>query len=280
MSVIPPCWQFQMLGNFMARRGEAVITRYRAHQHRALLAYLVFHRGRPQTRERLAALFWPDADPASGRANLRTALSALRRQLEGPGLAPGGTVLVSDGHLTVTLSAEAAGSDVAAFEGGLRRAVAAGARGESEAERAAYEDALAAWSGPLLPGFYEDWALAERNRLDEAYRRALLRLGEIYRRAGERQRALVLARQAVVADPLDEEGHAAAIRLLREMDRDADARRQFRELEKALDQAFGIEPSDAVRALLTAEVVPAPKKPAAPAPAPGPAEEVSAPSPV
>ncbi|HVK04978.1 MAG TPA: AAA family ATPase, partial [Armatimonadaceae bacterium] len=44
-------------------------------------------------------------------------------------------------------------------------------------------------------------------------------------------------------------------------------------------QAFGIEPSDAVRALLTAEVVPAPKKPAAPAPAPapGPAEEVPVP---
>src|SRR5690242_5555929 len=68
----------QLLGEFAVERdGSAVslpITLAR------LLAYLALY---PEAHDRdaLAALFWPDSPPESARANLRTALWALRRSL-------------------------------------------------------------------------------------------------------------------------------------------------------------------------------------------------------
>src|SRR4051812_4389599 len=54
-----------------------------AHQVRlqSLLAYLLLHRNSPHARQHLAFLFWPDANEAHARANLRKALYELRRLL-------------------------------------------------------------------------------------------------------------------------------------------------------------------------------------------------------
>ena len=54
---------------------------------------------------------WPEAEPEAGRLRLRVALSALRRQLEPPGVTPGG-VLIAD-RSTVRLNSEAVTTDVA-----------------------------------------------------------------------------------------------------------------------------------------------------------------------
>ena len=59
------------------RDGEQVLL---SRPHRRLLAYLALHPG-PHERGALAARFWPDAPTA--RANLRTAVWALRRSLGG-----------------------------------------------------------------------------------------------------------------------------------------------------------------------------------------------------
>jgi len=66
----------RLLGEIeVARDGVAVPL---SPPHRRLLAFLALHPG-PQNRDALAARFWPDA--ATGRANLRTAVWALRRSL-------------------------------------------------------------------------------------------------------------------------------------------------------------------------------------------------------
>ena len=46
-----------------------------------LLIYLAMERDRPWTRDRLAALFWPDAADIAARNNLRQSLFLLRRAL-------------------------------------------------------------------------------------------------------------------------------------------------------------------------------------------------------
>src|SRR5918994_1579136 len=66
----------QLLGEVTAARdGEPVPL---SAPHRRLLAFLALHPG-PHDRDVLAARFWPDASAA--RANLRTAVWALRRSL-------------------------------------------------------------------------------------------------------------------------------------------------------------------------------------------------------
>jgi hypothetical protein len=70
--------------------GEQVITddatgpgRTRSSRTLALLTFLVVHAGSPQTRQRLAALFWPDSTDEQALTNLRRELHHLRNALGG-----------------------------------------------------------------------------------------------------------------------------------------------------------------------------------------------------
>ena len=47
----------------------------------ALLAFLAVHAGLPQTRQRIAGLFWPDSTDAQALTNLRLELHHLRHVL-------------------------------------------------------------------------------------------------------------------------------------------------------------------------------------------------------
>ena len=243
-------WHIVLLGALRAEPGGAqqAVTRFRSQKYGALLAYLaLFPRFHP--REELADLFWPDADPEAGRTNLRTALSSLRRQLEPPGVAAG-SVLVTRGHQDVGLEPTAVSTDVAVFERAIRDAARPGTPPDETARLLA--DAVNAYGGALLPGFYETWALTERDRLAEAYLRALRRLTQHHEQAGNREAALEFARRALGADPLREEAHADVIRLLVGLGQQAAARRQYEELTRLLDEELGEEPSAETRALLTA----------------------------
>jgi predicted ATPase/Tfp pilus assembly protein PilF len=145
-------WRIEMLGGLCVQRGETTVTRFRTHKAAALLAYLALHPRRQHAREELADRFWPDADPEAARLSLRAALSALRRQFEDYGDDP---LLVTHGNHSVSLNPALFTTDVADFEAAVK------AKRGGEARRL--------YLGPLLPGFYEDWALQERERLEEIY---------------------------------------------------------------------------------------------------------------
>ena len=68
--------------------GEQAITddgtgsvRIRSSRAVALVAFLVVHAGSPQTRQRIAGLFWPDSTDAQALTNLRRELHYLRQVL-------------------------------------------------------------------------------------------------------------------------------------------------------------------------------------------------------
>jgi DNA-binding SARP family transcriptional activator len=88
-------WRIELLGGLRAEAEDRVVSRFRTQKTGALLAYLAFYLRRSHPREELIELFWPEADREAGRHSLSTALSWLRRLLEGPDWLPG-TVLVAD----------------------------------------------------------------------------------------------------------------------------------------------------------------------------------------
>jgi DNA-binding SARP family transcriptional activator len=249
-------WQITLLGGLRAehRNSGATVTRFRSQKFGALLAYLALFPQRVHTREELADLLWPDADPEVARTNLRTALSSLRKQLEPPGT-PSGSVLVTPGHGQLGLNPAAFETDVAAFDKAVKAAARPGSTPESQAARVLAQ-AADLYRGPLLPGFYETWALSERDRLAEAYLDVLRLLVQHHEQAGDPKTALVWARRAVAADVLDEQAHASVIRLLMAIGDRSGAHRQFDELTRLLDEQLGAEPSGEVRALLEARAGP------------------------
>lgn len=63
-----------LLGSFHVVVDGAPITSFRSDKVRALLAYLALEAGRPQRREVLTTLLWPDQSESAARLNLRQAL--------------------------------------------------------------------------------------------------------------------------------------------------------------------------------------------------------------
>ena len=240
-------WHIQLLGGLRVRREAQVIDRFRSHRTGALLAYLAYHARRAHPREELIALFWPEADMEAGRTSLRTALSSLRHQLE-PSGAPSGTVLMAD-RQNVQLRGEAIHADVADFEAALQAAKRADAPEQAECQAEWLQQAIAAYQGPLLPGYYEDWVLGERERLAAAYQNALCRLALILQQTGRGEQALDYARRALAQDALNEQAHCLLMRLYAANHQRDAALQQYAVLEHALQTELQAVPSASTQAL-------------------------------
>jgi predicted ATPase/DNA-binding SARP family transcriptional activator/class 3 adenylate cyclase len=237
-------WRISLLSGLSLQREEQVITRFKYQKVGGLLAYLAYYSGRMHSREMLVDMFWPDSGPETGRNNLSVALSSLRHQLEPPGT-PAGSVLRADRY-SVGLNPAMVTTDVAAFEAALRAAERAAAK----ADRAQHlEHAVGLYSGRLLPAFYEEWIVPEQERLAGLFFDATTSLVGDLEKAGDFSGAIRYARQAVAVDPCREEAHERLMRLLAVAGQPGAALRQFKELERLLDEELGEEPSAPVRAL-------------------------------
>ena len=176
-------WRIQMLGRLGAQRGGDVVTRFASSRTAALLARLALFPRRAHPRDELIGLLWPGEDRDVCRPRLRVVLASLRRQLEPPDLPPG-SVLVAD-RSAIRLNSAACLCDVAEFEAALQAATCAPT---PDGKRAALDRAVALYAGELLPGFYDEWIVAERERLEA-----------LYEAACDRRRALPAAHPAPAA---------------------------------------------------------------------------------
>ena len=141
-------WHLRLLGDLSLQRNGREFRRLRAQKYAHLLAYLALNQNRAHAREELIEIFWPEEPILKARTCLRTALSSLRRQLDCPEL------FLDGARDTVRLNPNAISTDVQQFELACSR-----------------RDPVAAslYTGPLLAGCYDDWALDERLRLDSLF---------------------------------------------------------------------------------------------------------------
>jgi DNA-binding SARP family transcriptional activator len=237
-------WNVNLLGELTVRCGERRITRFRTQKMGFLLAYLAHTAGRPQSREKLIELFWPDLGEAAARNNLSTALSRLRAELAEAGFDAEETFIATRAH--VTLDPQRVTTDAAELEEMLRAARRAPTPGERR-ERLAR--AVELYGGPFLGECYDDWALGEQERLASLYFQALRSLLAELERAGDLQEALEHAIRAAAVDPLREEIQYELMRLYAATGQVPSALRQYRDLQRLFREQLDVEPSAATTAL-------------------------------
>lgn len=247
-----PIWRITLFGPLRVQRGESPPVHFESRKATALLACLAFYGDRAQPRDLLTEMLWPDEDLEATRDRFRQALTTLRRGLE-PADIPSGSILEAD-RATVRLVPGTFVTDTAEFETHLRAAD----RASHALERAdRLVRALDLYTGELLPGFHEDWIGPERERLAEAYLKALHRAAETAEENGDLSQAIALALRAVATDPLREDIHADLMRYYAAAGRTADVTRQYRELERLLRDRLDSVPAPATRALLARLQAPA-----------------------
>lgn len=243
--MIPVSWHISMLGEFRAENGSHTLTRFRTHKTASLLAFLAFYRDRSHPRDELADLLWPDVDPAASRASLRTGLNSLRKQLEPPNT-PSSSILVADRSF-VRLQPAAVTTDVAAFRAALAEANAA----DSPPLKYGFlSRAVSLYGGELLPGFYEEWVIAERQRLVQLHLNALNQLVSLAEQSGDLQAALEYALDAAAIEPTSEDFQNAVLRILHRSGRPAEALRHFKDVERIFRDQLNLEPPEESRRLI------------------------------
>ncbi len=231
-------WHIQMLGGLRAERGTRALTGFKSQKAAVLLAYLAFYISAPHSREELQTLLWPDADLEAARNRLRVNLSSLRRQLEPPGTTAG-EALIAD-RIFIRLNSRAVTTDAAQFEAALADAQ----RDTGEAGKiAALIRAVEAYGGDLLPGFYEEWVISERERLRQSLLQALRRLTRHLVHAQDYERALFYARLATRHDVLREESHRDVMRLYIALGQPSAALQQYEDLKRHLLESLDAAPA-------------------------------------
>ena len=206
-----------------------------------LVAFLALH-DRPLLRSYVAGTLWLDTPEERAHANLRSALWRLHR-------CNGGLVEARGQQLRLS----------AGVEVDLRQVEALARSALSDTGPNALELAPAALAGDLLPGWYEDWVLIEREQFRQLRLHALDALCERLTLAGRLGEALEVGLSALKGEPLRESAQRAVIRIHLAEGNSGEAIRQYRLCRRLFGEQLGVEPSrhmeELMRSVTTLETV-------------------------
>jgi DNA-binding SARP family transcriptional activator len=210
-----------------------------------VLAFLALHE-HPVLRAYAAGSLWLDASEAHAHASLRSALWRLRRDRSAHGL-----VDASGEQLRLGAGVDV---DLREAEAVARRALNGGGGRHDDLARQ-----LSALGGDLLPDWYEEWVLLERERFRQLRLRALEAICERLLRAGRLGDALDAGHAAVAGEPLRESAHRALVRVHLAEGNVGEAVRQYHLFRRLLHEHLGLEPSarmeELMRGIATVESV-------------------------
>ncbi|MGK5673668.1 AfsR/SARP family transcriptional regulator [Micromonospora sp. URMC 106] len=190
------------------------------------------------TRSHLAGLLWPDAPEDRALSSLRTALWRLRQDPCCPLTTTGDTVRLNP---VVQVDVDALVGTAARVRDGDDPCAAA---------------ALAAGRHDLLPGWYDDWVLADRERLRQLRLHMLEALAGQHLAAGRHGEALEAALEAMAAEPLRETPHRLVVRIHLAEGNAFEAVHAFYVYRDLLLRELRLEPSAAMTALLDDTLAP------------------------
>jgi DNA-binding SARP family transcriptional activator len=233
--------QLELLGDFRMHADSGALINISAKKSQAMLAFLGVKPAQLVSRDKMAALLWSSTATEQARQSLRQTLSSLRKELAQ--ISKDRKILVEEGDF-LSLDPELVQVDVAEFEKGL-------ASGTEEG----LAQAVALYRGDFLEGFeldeerFDQWVIAERDRLHRAAIRAHAQLVDIQTRNGARDNAIATAQQALRIDPLQESMHRTLMKLYMDSGDLVNAVQQYDVCARTLKRELQIEPDAETRKL-------------------------------
>jgi len=201
----------------------------------ALFAYLVLHRG-VQNRERIASLFWGDSPEELARRSLRTALSALRKEV--------GEQFILTDRETIQINPKfPIWVDVYEVEKQAKEILSANGRPASGMD-------LDVYRAGLLQDFYDEWVLEEREHYRNLFVRALSYFAQSLKSQGGYRRTISVAQKIISIDPLNEQAYQHLIFCYGALGNRIEALKSYEECARRFRDQFGMEPSEATVALI------------------------------
>jgi DNA-binding SARP family transcriptional activator len=237
MSVI----RLELLGDYQIHSPAGALITLSAKKSQALLAYLAIRPSQLVSRDKMASLLWSGSGPEQARQSLRQLLSTLRKELNQ--ISPDAKLLLEESDF-LGVDSTRIEADVSQFESLL-------GNGSEEALHQATE----IYRGDFLDGFqlgeekFDQWVLAERDRLHRAALRAHSQLAEAQAKRGAIDDAIATAQRALRIDPLQESMHRTLMRLYLQSGDLVNALQQYDACARTLKRELGVDPDGETRAL-------------------------------
>ena len=236
-----PVLRLELLGDLQIRSDNGALATISAKKAQALLAYLAVKPAQRVSREKVAALLWSSTGPDQARQSLRQTLSMLRKELAA--ILGHARALLDENDL-LGVDETIVACDVAEFES------LAASGGE-----AALSSASALYRGDFLDGFYlneerfDQWVLAERDRLHRMALRVHAQLIELLARHNAIDDAIAVAQKSLRIDALQEPIHRTLMRLYLQSGDVVNALQQYETCARLLKRELRIEPDAETKAL-------------------------------
>lgn len=205
------------------------------------LSYLFLNADVLVSRKQLAFLFWSNSTEEQARTNLRNLLHLLRRAF------PEIDSFLEIDHQYVRWKKDAEVQlDVSQFKSALANAKAA----QDDQSRIRHlQEAIDLYRGELLPGFYEDWILSQREELHQSFLGALTQLTKLLEDERRYEEAIEAVNRVLRSDPLNEGAYYQSMRLRALKDDRAGALQVYHACAAALKRELDVEPSAEITSL-------------------------------
>lgn len=239
-----------LFGKFRMSRPEGKPACCHAAKVRELFSYLLLHRDRPQSREMLASLSWGDyCTTAQSKKYLRKALWQLQADLRQFDELAGCDFLHAEANWIELHSITELWLDVAIFE--IVYATVKGTPGHrlEDKDLRLLEQTVQLYTGYLLENWYQDWCLADRERLHHLYLIMLDKLTSAHEVRHQYEEALVYGEQILQYDRARERTHQQIMRLYYQSGDRTSALRQYKHFVALLEEELDISPSRSTVAL-------------------------------
>lgn len=234
------------LGRFRVFRGDRAVDEWTGNKSRSLFKYLLIHRAAPVHAELLLDAFWRDSTPEAARRSLYQTVYLVRQTFQAAG-ADRPVVIQSNGGYQLNPEL-AVWVDSDAFLCRYREGVAA-APGEGVAHVAdnamiaALQAAETLYEGDFLAeDLYEEWPVARREELRDAYLDLLDRLSRHFYDTGEDGLCVVYCRKLLEIDACREDIHRRLMRVFARRGERTLALRQYHRCVDALRSELDVEP--------------------------------------
>jgi DNA-binding SARP family transcriptional activator len=211
-------------------------------QARMAFARLVLGRQEGVTRHELADVVWPDQLPASWKSALRSIVSRLRVFLR-PVVPEATDPVVARGGRYFVLLPPDVDVDIERAESAALTAQDRLGVGELPAARRLGMEATSRVRGPFLPDQEGPWVTGVRDDLAELFVTACEITSQASAALGEHARALLLAREAIAAEPLRESAHRCLMAAHASGGNRGEALLAYQRLRRLLAEQLGVDPS-------------------------------------
>ncbi|HVG18927.1 MAG TPA: bacterial transcriptional activator domain-containing protein [Blastocatellia bacterium] len=238
-----------LFGKFSVRYDDKLLDCMDVYKAQELFCYLLLYPDRPHPRESLAGVLWGESSTSQSKKYLRQALWQLQSALNTQAGVDTACLLQVEPDWICLNSRADLSLDVAVFERAFTGVKDVLGQKLDDRQADALQVAVNLYKGDLLEGWYQDWCLYERERLQNTYLAMLDKLMGYCEAHSQYEAGLVYGAHILRLDRAHERTHRQLMRLQYLAGDRTAALRQFQRCAEVLDKDLGVKPDKSTLAL-------------------------------